>query len=701
MLVVALVLPACGGSSGPAFAVTALALDGDPPGPAAGGVPAGGETLRIYGRGFENGASVLFDTTQAPTITFVSATEILVTTPPMPEGAVDIVVVNPSGEEARVPAAFYFGTPPMILTVNAAEGPARGTAKAPILVTTTMEISGIDFRDGAQVLVDGAAVPTTFVSATTVRFAVTAPSWEANAAVTVRNPEGIAETRADAFFYTAEFNLTPQPGAMTEGQLRHLLRRAGFDASESMLAARRGLSLDATAQVNWLLDVRRDATLQQVEADAFALYGAEPPPGPINGRTNQEWWIHLIRHNPFPLQERLAWFLHDHFATSQDVFGEDERWWMHEQIQLFRRFSLPAADGGLDFNWQALLVEVCKDQAMLEWLDGNDSRRGSPNENFAREFWELFTLGEGNGYTQLDIEEASRAFTGFRDEQPDPLPYEIVVYHVDRHDADPKTIFGVTGNFGYDSVAPYHESGAGIQTDPRDTGGGVVALTLRERPLEASTFICRKLAAFLLYDDPPQVVVDELANTLRLSNWNLKPMLWQLLRSRAMYSQRAMKSQIKSPTEFIFEFLRATDIDYAPNRIRDTLNALRQEPMEPPDVDGWPHGNAWMGGQAMLERINFVRDVVRDLDSTPADIHPLVPPAGQRSPAQLVAHLSDLVGVDLSDEAREELESYVTTTLSGDQVVPFAFDPTDGTHLRMKARGLLYLIATYHDGHRQ
>ena len=172
--------------------------------------------------------------------------------------------------------------------------------------------------------------------------------------------------------------------------------------------------------------MRRDAALQQVEADAHALYGNEPPPNPLNRRTNQEWWIHLIRYSPHPLQERLAWFLHDHFATSQTAFGDDQRWWMHEQVQLFRRFSLPVSDGGLNYDWRALLVEICKDRAMLEWLDGNDSRRGAPNENFAREFWELFTLGEGHGYTQTDIEEAARAFTGFRREQPAPLTYEIV-----------------------------------------------------------------------------------------------------------------------------------------------------------------------------------------------------------------------------------------------------------------------------------
>jgi uncharacterized protein (DUF1800 family) len=702
LLAAALGLPACGGgSTPPAFAITAAALPGDPPGLPSGASVAGSESVTIYGRGFEDGATVMFGDVPAATVTYVSPTEVRVTTPPMPEGSVDLVLVNPAGDEVRVADGFYFGTPPTIIAVNAADGPALGTPKAPIIATTVVEVTGSDFTNGAVVSVDGFPQPTTFVDANTLRFTITPPSWEDDVAVTVRNAEGIAETVDDALLYTAEFNLAPAPGALTDRQLRHLLRRGGFDASESLRASRRGLNLDSTAQANWLLEVRRDSALQQVEADAFAIYGAEPPPGPLNRRTNQEWWIHLIRYNPYPLQERLAWFLHDHFATSQTAFGDDQRWWMYEQIQLFRRFSMPSSQGGLDYNWQTLLVEICKDRAMLEWLDGNDSRRGAPNENFAREFWELFTLGEGHGYTQNDIEEASRAFTGFRREQPDPLPYEIVTYYADRHDADPKTIFGVTGNFGYDNIAPYHEGGAGIQTDPRDTGG-IVALTLQQRPVEASRFICRKLAAYFLYDEPSDFVVDQLANTLRLGNWNVEPVLYQIFRSRAMYSRRAYKQQIKSPTEFVFQFLRATDIDYAGSRIRSTLGELRQEPMEPPDVDGWPGGSAWMGDQPMLERINFLRDVVRDLDSTPADIWPLVPPGPQRTPAGLVNHIAALAGVDLTPEAREDLETYVTTTLdSGGQVVPFAFDPLDETDLRMKARGLLYLIALHHDGHRQ
>ncbi|MDH3591267.1 MAG: DUF1800 domain-containing protein, partial [Planctomycetota bacterium] len=399
--------------------------------------------------------------------------------------------------------------------------------------------------------------------------------------------------------------------------------------------------------------------------------------------------------------ERHAWFLHNHFATSQVALGSNQNHWMLDQIELFRRFSLPASQGGLDYDWRALCVEICKDRAMLRWLDGVNSRKGAPNENFARELWELFMLGEGRGYTQADIVEAAKAFTGFRQVDVEGQEYDTVQYQLARHDEGDKTIFGVTGKFGYDDVAPYHEDGAGIQTDARDVDGGIVALTLRERSVEASTFICGKLAEFFLYDDVPGELVDALAQTLRDNDWNMRPVLRQMIQSKAIFSTRARKSQIKQPIEFVLQFVRTTDIPVTENRIRGALDSLQQEPLEPPGVEGWPRGNAWMGGQAMLERINFLRDVVRDLDDTPSQIYPLVPPEGQRSPAELVDHLARLLGVELTTLARTKLIEYVTSELEGDTVVPYDFDPTDDRDLRMKTRGLLYLLAQYHDGHKQ
>ena len=341
---------------------------------------------------------------------------------------------------------------------------------------------------------------------------------------------------------------------------------------------------------------------------------------------------------------------------------------------------------------------------MLDWLDGRQSRVGAPNENYARELWELFMLGEGNGYTEDDIKEAARAFTGFFwFRHPDG--YLEVRYRPSRHDATSKTILGETGNFGYDSLAPFYEGDAAKDTDERDTGGGIVALTLRRRPVEASEFICRKLAEFFLYDDVHDSVVDQLATALRApgaNQWNLLPIIKTILKSKAMYSARAMKGKIKNPIEFVIGFLRTTGIDLVfegqanpipsnASRIHIQLRDIGQEPLNPPDVNGWPTGNAWLGSQAMLERTNFVRFAIAFLNTEPA-VEALVP-AGSFNARGLVDHIAAQLDVALTGNAQQKMIDYV------DEAGPGTFDPTNATELRKKVRGLLWLIAPYHDGH--
>ncbi|MHC4452856.1 MAG: DUF1800 family protein [Planctomycetota bacterium] len=436
----------------------------------------------------------------------------------------------------------------------------------------------------------------------------------------------------------------------------------------------------------------------------------------------------LMLKNPNPFQERLAWFLHDHFATSNINFSGDAQFYFYYHVNLLRRFSLSTADNtgdgkaGLGYNWRDMLVEIGKDRAMLEWLDGRRSSRFNPNENYARELWELFSLGEGNGYTEEDIQEAAKALTGFqwfRSEITDTTPNNLFTdrrlemrYRLNLHDAGDKTIFGVTGKFGYDDVGGlfWDEAGANydttITTDSRDTDGGIVDLTLRERPDLAATFICRKLAAFFLYENPHDIVVNELAADLRRFNWNLKPVIRKILVSKAMFSSRANKGQVRTPVEFVFEFMRTADVDLHPTsdatntiRVVNELASMGQMPLQPPDVAGWPTGTAWLSSQGMVERTNFITFAIEYLDDFATQIEPLIPPVGQRSPTQLVDHIATVLDVQLSGNARSKAIAYVTTQESNGQTVAFAYDQTNAEHVKMKTRGLLFLIAQYHDGH--
>ncbi|MFI5401755.1 MAG: DUF1800 family protein, partial [Planctomycetota bacterium] len=643
----ALLMASCGGGGGGTASLSVLSVKvlTQPAGPLSPfGTTAGGDRVEISGTGFGQGSFVRFAGAPA-TVEQATAKKLVVVTPPGSEGFATIEVQNPAGPPVSFADVFRYLEPPVVLSVVATDGPTSGEPRAPV-AGAGIEVLGSNFKSGIEVLVDGTPVPTTFVDASTVHAAAPAHQGEASVDVAVRNPEGISGTLPGALFYTQEFSLAPET-VFDEARARHLYRRAAFGAPRATIEQAAGDGLPAT--VTALTGFANDAAEEQI---ALGIYGATPPPAAmLSGRVNKEWWIRLILHDSNPFQERLAWFLHDHFATSERNFDDNFRWVIYYQIQLFRRFSLATTDStangapGLDYNWKNLLVEVAKDRAMLEWLNGSGSFRDAPNENFARELWELFMLGEGKGYTEADIQEAARAFTGFFTYYPNDDFNEPrdMAYAWQLHDERSKTILGATGFYGYDSISPFWlvsyppvTTDPSVQTDSRDTGGGVVALTLRQRPVEASRHICRKLFEFFVYEHAHDSVVDALAAQLRApgrNQWNLKPILETILRSEAMFSERARKSQVKSPVEYVMGFLRSTGIrlhtDPATEAARGLLSCeyVGQIPLDPPDVSGWPSGTAWAGAQPMLDRTNFLGLTSTILlNEYEADIEPLLPP---------------------------------------------------------------------------
>ena len=172
-----------------------------------------------------------------------------------------------------------------------------------------------------------------------------------------------------------------------------------------------------------------------------------------------------------------------------------------------------------------------------------------------------------------------------------------------------------------------------------------------------------------------------------------------------MFSLRAVKGKVSSPVEYVVGFLRTTAIDLNANpgtnaaNIRLRLERMGQVVLDPPDVNGWPDGTAWIGAQAMIERNNFLNFSVEQLRDFESDIEVLLPPPGERGPTELVTHLSGLLGVQLTGNGRGRCIDYVESQMSGGTIVPFDFDPTNEEHLKMKTRGLLWMIAQYHDGH--
>lgn len=686
------------------------------------GTTRGGDEVTIRGEGFATGLKVRFGLASA-TVVQVTSEFVRVTSPSAAsEGPVAIAITNPGSRSYVFPAAFQYVAPPSVTSIEIKTGPTTGETRVPLVGGETCVVSGSNLKPGLTFYFDRRALVPVVIADDRIEFVVPSSSTERSVDISVENPEGLSSTLSRVLSFTQEFSLEPESGLLTQVRARHLFRRAAFGATPARIeqAATDGLR----ATVDALLTYTTDAA---AESEALALWGAGGiPTRAINRRVPRQWWTQLMLKNPNPFQERFAWFLHDNFAVSNDGFPGDAQWYFYHHVNTLRRCSMATSDTtdsgapGLGYDWRKMLIEMSKDRAMLHWLDGRLSRRGNPNENFARELWELFSLGEGNGYTEADIQAAANAFTGFEwwRERGNTADTRLRIrYRDSRHDERDKTIFGVTGKFGYDDIGPFYWSGdtttgdydTGVMTDVRDTDGGVVALTLRMRDVQASQFICRKLAAFFLYQDPHDIVVDELATQLRApgsDQWNLKPIIQKILLSKAMYSARAIKGQVRSPVEFALEFMRTTGVDlHATSNSTNTflvnqqMAEMGQLVLDPPDVAGWPVGNAWLSSQGMLARTNFVNATIEGLDDFDTQIAPLVPPNGQRSPTQLVDHIARILDVQLAGNARTQLIQYVTTQEQGGSTVPFPYSQSNKEHVKMKTRGLLYLIAHYHDAH--
>jgi uncharacterized protein (DUF1800 family) len=280
----------------------------------------------------------------------------------------------------------------------------------------------------------------------------------------------------------------------------------------------------------------------------------------------QRWWLSRMLKTPAPLQEKMTLFWHGHF-TSEVLNKGTSPPDMVAQNQLFRRFALG--------NVRDLTQAVARDPAMLRYLDNARSDRAHPNENFARELMELFTLGIGN-YTEQDVRESARAFTGWTLQRGG--------FYEDRrkHDDESKTFLGRSGNFD---------------------GGDIIGIIFEQRA--APRWFARKLLEFFVYDEPEPELIDATAALIRKNDFKLEPVLSTLLRSNVFYSDRAYRALVKSPVEFVVGAHQLFGVqEIAP----ETLAALRrmgQFLFRPPNVKGWDGGVAWLNSQTVLTRENF------------------------------------------------------------------------------------------------
>ncbi len=282
----------------------------------------------------------------------------------------------------------------------------------------------------------------------------------------------------------------------------------------------------------------------------------------------QSWWFRRMLKTKAPLREKMTLFWHDHFATSIQKVKQPVL--MLNQNELFRSHAF----GSFKQLTQAILM----DPAMMLYLDTQSSKKGRPNENFAREVMELFTLGEGN-YTELDIREAARAFTGY---QLNRLNGKVI-HNRRQWDETDKTVFGRTGPFN---------------------GSDVVNLVF-EKP-QVARLVSKKIWEYFVYDNPSETAIDALAASLRKADYQVAPLLREIFLSQEFYAEASIRSQIKSPVQFLIQLLKQLEVSEPPIGFPITAQQqLGQILFMPPNVAGWDWGQAWINTNTLLTRYNL------------------------------------------------------------------------------------------------
>ncbi|MEM1166139.1 MAG: DUF1800 domain-containing protein [Planctomycetota bacterium] len=391
-------------------------------------------------------------------------------------------------------------------------------------------------------------------------------------------------------------------------QARHLLWRAGFGGTPAQVRA--VSEMGPRDAVDFLLDFEstRDTYDGPSAADFNPFIMAEPTPEQRRAyqrarreqdedalarlrRTRQDrqrsdrrqvadvkrWWLERMIESPRPLEEKLTLFWHGHFATGYRTI--ENSYHMYLQNQLFRAHAAG--------SFESLMRGIIRDPAMLNYLNNDRNRVGAPNENLARELMELFSLGEGN-YSERDIKEGARALTGytFRNNE--------FVFNADRHDTGSKRILAAQGNLD---------------------GDDFVTAILHER--SCSEFIAMKLYEFFVAMVPsdrrniryrPAVAfIESIAKTMREHDYELKPVLREMFRSRHFYEEANIAEKIKSPVELVVSSVRSLrvpvrDLDV----LVEALSVMGQEPLQPPNVAGWPGGRSWINTSTLFVRQNIL-----------------------------------------------------------------------------------------------
>ncbi|NQZ42750.1 MAG: DUF1800 domain-containing protein [Flavobacteriaceae bacterium] len=385
----------------------------------------------------------------------------------------------------------------------------------------------------------------------------------------------------EAFINCNTATLAPYATPLDELRAAHLYRRLGFSADVQTIDQAVGQTADTLVDtlVNQALNTPPIAPPAWADW-TNAEYPADDDLARQVRRTQREEFATAYGNGmlDFNLRDRLSFFWSNHFVTEIDVY--DCNSFLYYYINCLQRNAIG--------NFKTFVSEIGLTSAMLFYLDGAYNNGNNPNENYARELYELFSLGEGNGYTEEDIIETARALSGYTNRGE--VGCTPVTFNPERHDTGTKTILGQTGAWGYDDV---------------------MDILFDQRPNEIATFICGKLYEFFVHPDSSddagnaQTIIAGMANTFVANNFEIAPVLSQLFKSEHFFDETAIGVIIKSPFDLYMGLIKETGFAYDDGTVINAIDAaelIGQRLFDPVDVAGWQRDRQWINTNFIIGR---------------------------------------------------------------------------------------------------
>jgi uncharacterized protein (DUF1800 family) len=447
-------------------------------------------------------------------------------------------------------------------------------------------------------------------------------------------------------------------------EVDHLLRRAGFGAGPSDVDTFSKMS--PAAAVSYLVDYegRPDDVDARIGRPDHAQVPSKDLFAPdIDIDDARQRWLFRMIHTRRPLQEKMALFWHNHFATAYSKLNADSGALQSAKMLAYKPGALRGPLGQLELfrqyalgNFRELLVKVAQDAAMLVWLDGQYNTAAKPQENFGREVMELFTVGVGH-YTEPDVYAAARVFSGWNLRQSeafsdkDPNAYQAFVYNADDHDTSAKTFsFPIYGNGS--RTIPERGAGTGMQD-------GIDLITALASHPETARRLARKFWNFFVSEihEPDPQFIDGAASIYLQNNTEIRPVVRYVLGSPWFRDPSVRFARYSWPAEFVARAIKQVGWEgLTLDQVKSPLGNMGMLLFEPPNVGGWPIGGGWFSTATMLARSNFAATLVGgQKDALAASFAD----DGQTQHGLMTAMLNRMTAAPLDPNPQQVLASYL------------------------------------------